>query len=69
VSTAARPYTTRAVRSEKDWKWRLQVKSGNGQIVAMGHQAYTTKGSAERAAESLAAAEVAFVKLPREPRS
>lgn len=62
----ARDYTVKAVQNPRTLKWRLQVNSGNGKIVAFGKEEYTRKGSAERAAETFAAAGFAFEKLPRE---
>lgn len=61
----ARPYTVGAVQSHKDWKWRIQVKSGNGQIVATGHQPYANKFSADRAAKNLVDATLTYI----EPRA
>lgn len=59
-----RPYTVGAIQSTKDRKWRIQVKAGNGQIVATGHQAYANKFSADRAALNLSCASTVHV----EPR-
>lgn len=61
---ASRPYTVGAVQSRKDGRWRVQVKAGNGQIVATGHQAYFNKFSADRAARGLVGAELLY----KEPR-
>jgi uncharacterized protein YegP (UPF0339 family) len=58
-----RPYTVRAAKAGK--KWRFEVASGNGAIVASS-KVYETKGSAERAGDQFAGATFEFVKLPRE---
>lgn len=60
----SRPYTVRAVQSRVDLRWRVQVKAGNGQIVATGHQAFANKFSADRAALNLSCASFLYA----EPR-
>lgn len=51
-----RPYKVTAVESASDWKWRIQITAGNGQIIAKGSVAYSTRFAAERAANALLAA-------------
>jgi len=48
-------YEFRIYEAKDGWRWRLVA--GNGRIVADSAEAYTTSGSAKRAADSLVASQ------------
>lgn len=56
----SRPFTVRAVQSQKDGKWRTQLKGGNGEKV-MGGETYAHKGHADRAAKRISLVKIVYM--------